>query len=345
MRSPPRAPYLILGAAALYCAGAASASQSPVSGLSGINLAGLDFGSDVWANAPSTPHSYSVPPMDQIAHFASQGVNVIRLPFLWQYMEPQGPGSGLDPTYFGLYDSYVQNALSKGVHVIIDPHNYGRWDNQIIGQSSVTNEQFNSLWDEPHDLDQWPWQTTLQSAVTAIRGLGANTQTILLPGINYTAASAFQSTNWAFLSDITDPAGGTDLLLFDLHIYFDANSAGVSPNCQTNHISDVLQPVANFLVEKGRKGFVSELGGGSTGSCEPILGQALGFIKSNPDAYAGFTVWAAGGFAPSYALSLVPNGDQDQPIWNSAVKPNLYSPNAQKAKRLERHTRTTHLKH
>ncbi|CAD6564570.1 MAG: hypothetical protein CYPHOPRED_004082 [Cyphobasidiales sp. Tagirdzhanova-0007] len=321
MHSSPRVTSLVLAAAALYCAGAASASQSPISGLSGVNLAGLDFGSDIWATAPAFPHDYLAPPMDQIQHFSSQGVNVFRIPFLWEYMEPNGPGTGLDSSFFGMYDSYVQQALSQGAYVIVDPHNYARWN------------------DEPHDLDQLAWQTTLQGVVNTIRGQGATSQTILLPGTDFTSAGALQYTNWAFLSEITDPAGGTDLLHFDLHIYFDATSDGVSPECVTNHISDILQPLATFLEGEGRKGFVSELGGGSTSSCETYLGQALGFIKSNPNAYAGFTAWAGGAMPSSYALTLSPNGNQDVPIWNIAIQPNLYSSSAVKAKRFERHSR------
>ena len=131
--------------------------------LDSVNLAGLDFGSDIWATAPAFPHDYLAPPMDQIQHFcmylqqifaialadipypptASQGVNVFRIPFrefravcysgkisaklslpapVWEYMEPNGPGTGLDSSFFGMYDSYVQQALSQGAYVIVDPH-------------------------------------------------------------------------------------------------------------------------------------------------------------------------------------------------------------------------------
>lgn len=63
------------------------------------------------------------PPMDQINHFVSQGVNVIRLPFGWQYME-SSPGAGLKADFFAQYDKYVQAALSAGTYVILDLHKY-----------------------------------------------------------------------------------------------------------------------------------------------------------------------------------------------------------------------------
>jgi endoglucanase len=37
----------------------------------------------------------------------------------------------------------------------------------------------------------------------------------------------------------------------------------------------------------------------------------------------GFTVWSAGAFDSSYALSVTPNGNTDTALWTAAVKPLL----------------------
>ena len=67
------------------------------------------------------------------------------------------------------------------------------------------------------DLDINNFKLSLQAAVNAIRGAGARTQYILVPGGNWTPASGFITQNKAALKTITDPVGGTDLLVYDLH--------------------------------------------------------------------------------------------------------------------------------
>jgi endoglucanase len=72
--------------------------------------------------------------------------------------------------------------------VIIDLHNYARWNGAIIGQGGPTNAQYASIWsqlaahyksnskiifgimNEPHDLPSLQsWADSAQAAVNAIR--------------------------------------------------------------------------------------------------------------------------------------------------------------------------------
>ena len=39
----------------------------------------------------------------------------------WQNWEPNGPGTGIDVNFFELYDSYVQEIISRGAIALIDP--------------------------------------------------------------------------------------------------------------------------------------------------------------------------------------------------------------------------------
>ncbi len=57
-------------------------------------------------------------------------------------------GGPINETFFATYDKTVQAALNSGsnVHVIIDLHNYARWNGAIIAQGGPTNEQFASIW-------------------------------------------------------------------------------------------------------------------------------------------------------------------------------------------------------
>lgn len=105
--------------------------------LHGVNLAGLDFGIDTnggqsGGNVP--------PPISQVDHFATAGANVCRLPFGWQAATPQ-LGGALDANFAKTLDALVQQGLSKGQWVILDLHNYARWNGGIVGQGGPTNAQ------------------------------------------------------------------------------------------------------------------------------------------------------------------------------------------------------------
>ncbi|KAH7930546.1 glycoside hydrolase family 5 protein [Leucogyrophana mollusca] len=310
--------------------------------LGGVNTAGYDFSVASDGSFSGTGVS---PPVDQFAHFAGEGVNLFRIPFAWQLMTPSGPGGDIDESFFSKYDATVQAALSASTspYVIIDLHNYARWNGGIIGQGGPTNDQFVNTWsqlakkygsesriifgimNEPHDLQSVSdWADTVQLAVNAIRAAGATSQYLLLPGSSWSSAQAFPTEAGPYLIKVTDPAGGTEKLVFDVHKYLDSDNSGTNAECVQNNV-DVLTTLVSFLKANGnRQAILSETGGGNTASCETYLGQELAYIKSNLGTIVGFAVWAAGAFDPSYVLSVTPNSDgSDQPLWTQAVKPNL----------------------
>ncbi|PAV22467.1 glycoside hydrolase family 5 [Pyrrhoderma noxium] len=315
--------------------------QAQISFLGGVNTAGYDFSVSTDGSFTGTGVS---PPVEQFSHFASQGVNIFRIPFAWQLMTPTVGGT-ISDSFFQTYDSTVQAALSSGsdVHVIIDLHNYARFNGQIIGQGGPTNDQFASIWsqlaskyasesriifgvmNEPHDIpDLGAWADSVQAAVNAIREAGATSQIILIPGSSFSSAGALPTEAGPFLLKVTDPAGGTDKLLFDVHKYLDSDNSGTHADCVTDNVS-VLQALVSWLQSNGnRQALLSETGGGNTSSCETDLASELAFVKSNSGSIVGFTAWAAGAFDTTYVLTLTPNSDgSDQPLWTAAVKPNL----------------------
>lgn len=82
-----------------------------------------------------------------MSHFAKDdGLNIFRLPFGWQYAVADNLGGPLDPTFMSTYDGMVQACLATGASCILDVHNYARWNGQIVGQSSVSNDALVSLW-------------------------------------------------------------------------------------------------------------------------------------------------------------------------------------------------------
>ncbi|KAE9390576.1 cellulase-domain-containing protein [Gymnopus androsaceus JB14] len=317
-----------------------TSSSSSLSFRGGVNTAGYDFSVETDGSFSGTGVT---PPVSQYAHFADEGVNVFRIPFAWQLMTPTLGGT-IDSTFFAEYDATVQAALASGddVYVIVDLHNYARWNGGIIGQGGPTNDEFANIWsqlateyadndriilglmNEPHDLTSLSdWANSVQAAVTAIRSAGATSQYILLPGSSYSSAGMLPTEAGPYLLDVTDPSGGTDKLLFDVHQYLDSDGSGTSTTCVTDNVG-VLTTLVSWLQTNNRQAFLSETGGGSTSSCESYLDTELAFVKANSDYIVGFTAWAAGAFDTLYALSVTPNSDgTDQPIFTEAILPNL----------------------
>jgi endoglucanase len=65
--------------------------------------------------------NYYAPPVSQFTHFASQGVNVFRVPFKWQTATPTLGGT-ISSSFLSAYDVTVNAALATGAYVIIDLH-------------------------------------------------------------------------------------------------------------------------------------------------------------------------------------------------------------------------------
>jgi aryl-phospho-beta-D-glucosidase BglC (GH1 family) len=304
-------------------------------------MAGYDF-------TVSTDGSFKgtgvTPPAQQFAHFASQGVNLFRIPFAWQLMTPTVGGT-IDSSFFSRYDATVQAAVNSGSnpYIILDLHNYARWNGQIIGQGGPTNAQYASLWsqlaakyknnqriifgimNEPHDVPNISsWVASVQTVVNAIRAAGATNQYILIPGSSWSSAQALPNEAGPQLLTVTDPSGGTDRLIFDVHKYLDSDNSGTHTECTTDNVQ-VMQTLVNWLKSNGnRQAILSETGGGNTQSCFTALGSELSFIKNNSDSIAGFAAWSAGAFDSTYELVLTPNSDgSDQPLWTHAIAPNL----------------------
>ncbi|KAF8498006.1 endoglucanase [Gautieria morchelliformis] len=317
-----------------------SGSGSGLPFLGGVNTAGYDF--TVATDGSFTGTGVSPPPY-QYAHFAGQGANLFRIPFAWQLMTPTLGGS-INASFFTEYDTTVQAALATGAYVIIDLHNYARWNGAVIGQGGPTNAQYASIWsqlatkyaqtskiifgimNEPHDLPQGTalWAASVQAAVNAIRAAGATSQIILIPGSSYSSAQALPTEAGPDLLNVTDPVGNTSRLVFDVHKYLDVDNSGTHADCVTDNVP-VLTTLVSWLQSNGnRQALLSESGGGNTASCETDLASELAYVKSNSESIVGFSVWAAGAFDTSYILTLTPfpNGT-DQPLWVQAVRPNL----------------------
>lgn len=159
--------------------------------LGGVNTPGYEF--TLYENGTFTNNPHT-PPAAQFPHFSAEGANLYRVPFAWQQMTPVLGGS-INTSFLAQYNATVQAALdfSADAHVIIDLHNYARWNGKIIAQGGPTNTQFASVWsqlskfygandrlifgimNEPHDLDIAAWAASVQYVVNVYVRQGLQT--------------------------------------------------------------------------------------------------------------------------------------------------------------------------
>src|SRR5690349_22436644 len=116
---------------------AGAAAERPMTSplLLGVNLTGAEFGS----NVPGTfGTDYTYPTHAEIDYYASKGLSVIRLPFLWERLQHSEFGA-FDATELARLDDVVNYATGKGLKVDIDPHNYGKGFGALIGSAQTPN--------------------------------------------------------------------------------------------------------------------------------------------------------------------------------------------------------------
>ncbi|KAF4303921.1 putative metallo-beta-lactamase domain [Botryosphaeria dothidea] len=304
--------------------------------LAGVNIAGFDFtvfkdgSADISKVYPPLTQYGGPDGVGQMQHFRNDlGLNVFRLPVAWQYLADNQLGVDFNAANFAKYDALVQACLDTGAKCIVDLHNYARWNGNIIGQSggAVTNEHLTNAWwqlatkykneenvifgimNEPWQVDISTWATTLQWVVNTIRSVGATSQTILLAGNNFAAAGGFKDESGPVLAGITDPSDASkSKLVFEVHQYLDADSAGDSTECVRDGL-DALRPLADWLRANGRRAILAETGGGNTGTCSQYVCAELDWMNYNTDVFLGWVGWAAGSFDGTYELVLTPTWD------------------------------------
>ena len=74
-------------------------------------------------------------------------MTVIRLPFLLERVEPVA-GGPLSTTELSYIDNVVNYAASKGIDVILDPHDFRTEYGTVIGTTAASNASFANFWGE-----------------------------------------------------------------------------------------------------------------------------------------------------------------------------------------------------
>lgn len=297
----------------LFMAGQASADPLP---LTGFNLAGAEFGP--LPGRAGTDYFYPSP--GDVDELILRGANVFRLPFRWERLQPK-LGAAFDADESARLVSAVRLLTSKGAKVIVSPHNFGRYRDEVIGSAAVPMQAFAAFWrdlaalfredgsvafglmNEPHDMPAEQWRDAANAAVAAIRQQNAS-NLILVPGADWTGGHSWMEANASAMATIHDPGNH---FVYEIHQYFDADFSGTHDVCADPAIgARSLEGVTDWLAQQKRQAFLAEFGSTKNAICLQAMDNALSFIENHPQQWTGWTYWAGGSWWGENPLSAQP---------------------------------------
>ena len=172
--------------------GAQTASSVP---LSGVNLAGGEFNS---AKKPGVyGKDYIYPDSKVAAPFVQAGMKIVRVPILWERIQPDA-NKALNPTELKRLDQSIAQLRDFSI-IVIDVHNYGKLRGVRLDRVANGSAALADLWtrlatryapkrdiafglmNEPNGIPASRWRTMVDQSVRAIRATGAR-NLILVPG-------------------------------------------------------------------------------------------------------------------------------------------------------------------
>ncbi|KAF8656235.1 hypothetical protein AX16_002671 [Volvariella volvacea WC 439] len=300
----------------------------------GVNQAGAEFGENVIPGELGTHYTWPSP--SSIDYFVNQGFNTFRVAFKIERLSP--PGTGLtgpfDQAYLNGLKTIVNYITGKNAYAVLDPHNYMRYNGNVITSTSNFQTWWNKLatefrsntrvifdvMNEPYQIDASVVFNLNQAAINGIRASGATSQLILVEGTAWTGAWSWESSgNGAVFGAIRDPNNNTAI---EMHQYLDSDSSGTSATCVSSTVGvERLRVATDWLRRNNLKGFLGEMGAGSNDVCIAAVKGALCAMQQS-GVWIGYLWWAAGPWWGTYFQSIEPpNGASIARILPEALKP------------------------
>ncbi|KAB7766689.1 glycoside hydrolase family 5 protein [Xanthomonas maliensis] len=310
----------------------AAAAQTGNLRYAGVNLSGAEIQSSKRPGVPNVDYHYPSP--EDYRYFASKGMNIVRLPILWERLQPQ-PGTALDAAQLAMLRQTVADAKAANLVLIVDVHNYARYYGHTIGSAAVPVKTLTDLWrrlaaefrsddavifglmNEPYGISPTTWAATAQATIDSIRATGAN-NLILVPGALWSGAHSWYSTvagvsNAEAMASIHDPL---QRYAIEVHQYLDADSSGTSATCTSASVgAERLRSFVDWLRRTNKRGFLGEFGAANNAVCRTALDGMLAAIQAEPTLWLGWSYWAAGAWwRTGYPYSVQPDADgRDKP--------------------------------
>lgn len=285
----------------------------------GVNLAGMDFAPGSIPGTPGTDYFY--PTNQEVDYYRKKGMNTFRIPFLWERLQPIA-NDPLDQNELNRLTSIVDYITKQGGKAIIDPHNYARYHNQVLGSDQAPVSYFQDFWsklanrqsfksnpnvvfalmNEPNQMPTKDWLSAANAGIAGIRSTGAN-NLILVPGNGWTGAHSwnqnwYNGANSEIMVPSADPKKGVydkgNNFAYDIHQYLDADYSGRGSACIPFNASQMMDPFTIWARQNKVKGIVTEFGSADNSNCLTQLDSMLNYMKQNNDVYSGYTYWAGG---------------------------------------------------
>lgn len=308
---------------------APASASNPGLSWRGVNLAGAEFGESKLPGAYGTDYIY--PSNASVGYYKAKGMNLIRLPFRWERLQPQ-LNQAVDPDELDRLKNFVDAATAEGMSVLLDPHNYARWHGDIVGSAAVPDTSFADFWqrlalqfkdnprvlfglmNEPNSMPSETWVAAANAGIAAIRATGA-INVITVPGNGWTGAHSWSqgfygTPNAQAMLAVTDSGNN---LVFEVHQYLDADSSGQSATCVSETIGvERLRDFTDWLKTNGKRGMLGEFAGGNNDTCRAAISSMLQYIKDNDSQWAGWVWWAGGPWWGDYIYTIEPQGNTDR---------------------------------
>jgi len=276
----------------------------------------------------SYPEHYGYPTQKSIDYYASKGMKVCRIPFLWERVQPDRLGR-LDPTEMSRLAASVLYAQAKGMRVGLDVHNGGYGYGELIGSPGAQNYLFADLWrrlaayflsypgvmfmlmSEPYDQSASRWLSSSNAAIKAIRSVGA-TQTIVVPAPYYSKSMLWSISDTArVMEGVADPFNN---YLFEVHNYMDSDASGGSSDVVDSNVgAERLVDVTTWARAHNKKLFLGEFAVATDDASLLGLANMMAFIQRNADVWSYATWWGAGDRWQNYMFQLDP-ADYSNPV-------------------------------
>ncbi|WP_417790900.1 glycoside hydrolase family 5 protein [Stutzerimonas xanthomarina] len=295
--------------------------------LVGVALSGAAFGPSVLPGKHGTNYIY--PAESYYKKYAEQGLKLVRLPFLWERIQPQ-LDTELDTAQLTLLTQSLDFAHKHGVKVVLDMHNYYRYYRQPIGSETVSIQSFANTWkrialkvgkhpalsgyglmNEPNTKGLWP-----QAALAAAKEIRKVDQTnwIYVAGDRFSSAWHWPQSNTQLIADpwMRDPQNN---LIFEAHMYLDRDTSGMYADKAETFAPELginrAKPFVDWLRTNKLRGFIGEMGVPNYAPDAIVaMDNLLGYLREN---CVPMTYWAGGPWWGNYILALDIAGGAEQP--------------------------------
>lgn len=287
--------------------------------LVGVNLSGAGFGPSVVPGTHGTNYTY--PAESYYKKYADLGMPLVRLPFLWERIQPK-LGTPLNTVELARLKQSLDFAQKHNVKVILDLHNYYRYFGKLIGSNDVPISSFAAVWkqiaqevvnhpavegyglmNEPHSTNGL-WPQAALAAAQAIRTVDSK-RWIYVAGDRWSSAFHWPYYNTQLITNpwMRDPKNN---LVYEAHMYVDKDFSGnyfdkteqFDPMIGVNRV----KPFVDWLKQNKLRGYIGEHGVPDfSPSAIVATDNLMTYLRQNciPSTY-----WAAGPWWGEYALSL-----------------------------------------